>query len=173
MLPIELDHKVLSTIPIPTDKSINRVFQTLQTILSQAVIPYFRNDRGVSLVQLADLRQSIFFRRMEDEENRVAMPTLLLRQGRSWTILIHEKLFDYLAFVLSFRPEFRGPDGDREERRMLKFSEFLLRHHFEHLVFPNASELDIIRSDIEFATVWRKKDPKGYQAFREVTEQSP
>ena len=168
MLPIELDHKVLSTIPIPTDKSINRVFQTLQTILSQAVIPYFRNERGVSLVQLADLRQSIFFRRLEDEENRVAMPTLLLRQGRSWTILIHEKLFDYLAFVLSFRPEFRGPDGDREERRMLKFSEFLLRHHFEHLVFPNASELDIIRSDIEFATVWRKKDPKGYQAFREV-----
>ncbi|MGA2227973.1 MAG: S16 family serine protease, partial [Syntrophobacteraceae bacterium] len=167
MLPMELDHKVLSAIPIPTDKSINRVFQTLQTILSQAIIPYFRNDRGVSLVQLADLRQSIFLRRMEDEENRVAVPTLLLRQGRSWTILIHEKLFDYLAFVLSFRPEFRGPDGDREERRMLKFSEFFLRHHFEHLVFPNASELDIIRSDIEFAMAWRKKDPKGYQAFRE------
>ncbi len=167
MLPMELDHKVLSAIPIPTDKSINRVFQTLQTILSQAIIPYFRNDRGVSLVQLADLRQSIFLRRMEDEENKVSIPTLLLRQGRSWTILIHEKLFDYLAFVLSFRPEFRGPDGDREERRMLKFSEFFLRHHFEHLVFPNASELDIIRSDIEFAAAWRKKDPKGYQAFRE------
>ena len=143
MLPIELDHKVLSTIPIPTDKSINRVFQTLQTILSQAVIPYFRNDRGVSLVQLADLRQSIFFRRLEDEENRVAMPTLLLRQGRSWTILIHEKLFDYLAFVLSFRPEFRGPDGEREERRMLKFSEFLLRHHFEHLVSPTQASLTL------------------------------
>ncbi|MGA2400682.1 MAG: S16 family serine protease [Syntrophobacteraceae bacterium] len=168
MLPFELDHKVLSTIPIPADKSINKVFQTLQVVLSQTVIPYFRNERGVSLVQLADLRQSIFFRRMEDEEHKVALPTLLLRQGQNYTILIHEKLFDYMASILSSRPEFRGPDGDREERRMLKFSEFLLRHHFEHLVFPNASELDVIRSDIEFAEGWRQKDPKGYQAFMEV-----
>ena len=76
MLPVELDHKIPNSISIPSDKSINRVFQTLQTILSQTVIPYFRNDRGVSLVQLADLRQSIFFRRLEDEENRVALPTL-------------------------------------------------------------------------------------------------
>ena len=43
-----------------------------------------------------------------------------------------------------------------------------MRHHLEHLVFPNASELDIIRSDIDFAAAWRKKDPKGYQAFREL-----
>ncbi len=55
-----------------------------------------------------------------------------------------------------------------EERGMLKFSEFLLRHHFEHLVFPNASELDVIRSDIDFAAGWGQKDPKGYQAFLEV-----
>ncbi len=168
MLPVELDHEVLNHNPTPTDKSINRVFQTLQTVLSQTVIPYFRNDKGVSLAQLADLRQSIFFRRMEDEGKRVALPTLLLRQGQSWTILIHEKLFDYMALVFSFRPEFRGPEGDREERRILKFAEFFLRHHFEHLVFPNASELDVIRSDIEFAAVCRKKDPKGYQAFMEV-----
>ncbi len=51
---------------------------------------------------------------------------------------------------------------------MLKFSEFLLRHHLEHLVFPNATELDVIRSDIDFAAELRKKDPKGYQALREM-----
>ena len=168
MLPIELDHKVLDTVPVPAFKSINRVFQTLQTILSQNTIPYFRNDRGVSLVQLADLRQSIVFRRMEDEGNKILLPTLLLRQKRSWTILIHENLLDYLAHILSFRSEFREPAGAVEEPGMLKFSEFLLRHHFEHLVFPNASELDVIRSDIEFAAGWGKKDPKGYQAFVEV-----
>ncbi len=104
MLPVELDHKVLNTVPVPAHQSINRVFQTLQTILSQTIIPYFRNERGVSLVQLADLRQSIVFRRMEDEENRIALPTLLLRQKQNWTILIHEKLFDYLAHVLSLSP---------------------------------------------------------------------
>ena len=168
MLPIELDHKVLNSVPVPAYKSINRVFETFQTILSQNTIPYFRNDRGVSLVQLADLRQSIIFRRMEDEENKILLPTLLLRQKRSWTILIHENLLDYLAHILSYRPEFKEPAGALKERGMLKFSEFLLRHHFEHLVFPNASEFDVIRSDIEFAATWGKRDPKGYQAFLEV-----
>ncbi|MGC9965485.1 MAG: S16 family serine protease [Syntrophobacteraceae bacterium] len=168
MLPIEVDHKVPGTIPVPTDKAINRVFDTLQTILSQTVTPYFRNNRGVSLVQLADLRQSTVFRRMEDQGKSISLPTILLRQGQKWTILIHERLFDYLAFTLPPRPEFSGPNGGREEQRVLKFSEFLLRHHFEHLVFPNATESDVIRSDIEFAADWKIKDPKGYQAFREV-----
>ena len=127
MLTIELDHNVPNTMPIPTDKSMHRVFLKLETLLSHTIIPYFRNDRGVSLVQLADLRQSIFLRRMEDEGNKVVLPTLLLRQGRRLAILIHEKLFDCLASVLSSGPEFRGPDGDREERGLLKFSEFLLR----------------------------------------------
>ncbi|HIJ76605.1 MAG TPA: AAA family ATPase [Deltaproteobacteria bacterium] len=168
MLPIELDHKVLKTVPVPAYKSMDRVFQTLQTILSQNIIPYFRNDRGVSLVQLADLRQSTVFRRMEDEGNKISLPTLLVRQKRSWTILIHERLLDYLAHILSFRSEFKEPAGALKERGMLKFFEFLLRHHFEHLVFPNESELDVIRSDIEFAAGWGKKDPKDYQAFLEV-----
>ncbi len=125
----------------------------------------FRNDRGVSLVQLADLRQSIVFRRMEDEGNKISLPTLLLRQKRSWTILIHERLLDYMAHVLAFRSEFKEPAGAVKERGMLKFFELLLRHHFEHLVFPGTSELDVIRSDIEFAAAWGKKDPKDYQAF--------
>ncbi len=168
MLPIELDHKILSTVPAPAYKYINSVFQAFQTILSQNIIPYFRNDRGVSLVQLADLRQSIVFSRMEDEENKILLPTLLLRQKRSWTILIHENLLDYLAHILSYRAEFKEPAGAMKERGMLKFSEFLLRHHFEHLVFPNSNEFDVIRSDIEFAATWGKKDPKGYHAFLEV-----
>ena len=165
MLPIELDHKVLSTVPAPAYKYINSVFQAFQTILSQNIIPYFRNDRGVSLVQLADLRQSIVFSRMEDEENKILLPTLLLRQKRSWTILIHENLLDYLAHILSYRAGVQRAAGAMKERGMLKFSEFLLRHHFEHLVFPNSNELDVIRSDIEFAATWGKKTRKVIMRF--------
>ncbi len=117
MLPIELDHKILSTVPAPAYKYINSVFQAFQTILSQNIIPYFRNDRGVSLVQLADLRQSIVFSRMEDEENKILLPTLLLRQKRSWTILIHENLLDYLAHILSYRAEFKEPARGNERAR--------------------------------------------------------
>ena len=168
MLPIELDHKVHDTLPVPTDKSGNKVLETLQTIMSQNITPYFRNDKGVSLVQLADLRQSIFFRRLEDTGNSIHLPALMLRQGQKWAFLIHERLFDYLAFILPVRGEFKGTNGEKEERKGLKFSEFLLRHHLEHLIFPNATELDVVRSDIEFAAGWRKKDPKSYQALREV-----
>jgi len=168
MLPIELDHKAFNVMPAPEYRSASRVIQTLQGIVNQTVVPYFKTGRGVSLVQLADLRQSVAFRRMEDEGNRISMPTLLLRQKQGWTILIHEKLFDYLARIFSFHPELSQSAGEVEERKMLKFCEFFLRHHFEHLIFSNESELDVIRSDIMFAAGWAKDDPKGYQAFVEV-----
>lgn len=167
MLPIELDHSVLNTLPLPADKAVNRVFQTLQNILSQNTIPYFRNSKGVSLLQLSNLRQSIFFRRMEDEDNRIALPTILIQHRQNWTILIHERLFDYLAFVLPVRPEIASSGGRSEERKVLVFAEFFLRHHFEHLVFPEKSELDVVRSDIEFAMEWRRKDQSAYHSLRE------
>lgn len=102
MLPLELNHNFLRTTNVPESKWMNRVLQTLQTIVSQKIIPYFRNYRGVSLEQLTELRQTIVFRRMEDEANRIMFPTLLLRQKRISIIFIHEKLFDHLAYV--FRP---------------------------------------------------------------------
>ena len=43
-----------------------------------------------------------------------------------------------------------------------------MRHHFEHLVFPNADELEVIHTDIEFAAGLEKNDPRGYQTFLEV-----
>ncbi len=168
MLPIELDHTVLNTLPIPTDKAINRVFQTLQIILSQHTIPYFRNERGVSLTQLSSLRQNVYFRRMEDEDNRIPLPTLLVRHRQSWTVLIHERLFDYIAFLVPAQPSFTYAGGTAEERKILKFTEFFLRHHFEHLLFPDKTELDVIRSDIDFAMRWREKDPASYRMLREV-----
>jgi hypothetical protein len=120
------------------------------------------------LYSLQTFVSRLFSAAWRDEGNKISLPTLLVRQKRSWTILIHEGLLDYLANILSFRSEFKEPAGAAKERGMLKFFEFLLRHHFEHLVFPNASELDVIRSDIEFAAGWGKKDPKDYQAFLEV-----
>ena len=125
MVPVELDHTVLNKAPAPEYKSINRVIQTLKTILSQKIIPYFKNERGVSLLQLADLRQAVVFRRMEDEENRIFLPSLLLRQKQGWAILIHQRLFDHLAHVFSVRSEFetigRSP-GRRRVAQILRVS---------------------------------------------------
>lgn len=166
VLPILLDHKVLNSLPIPNDKAISRVFQTFQTIVGQKTIPFFRNHRGVNLVQLSNIRQNLFFRRMEDEEHRVGLLTLLVRSQQSWTVLIHERIFDYLAFVLPARP---GPElgsGISEERKMTAFSEFFLRHHFEHILFPDKSEVEVVRSDIDFARGLSIGDPKTYAALR-------
>jgi ATP-dependent Lon protease len=165
MLPFELDHKVLSVVPIPEYRSVNRAIQTLQNILSQNIVTYFKIERGVSLLQLTNLRQAVVFRRMEDEGNRILLPTLLLRQKKGWAVLIHQRLLNIMAYVFSLRSELEEPGEATGELGMLKFCEFLLRHHFEHLVFPNAGELDVIRSDIEFVGGWEKNRPKDYHAF--------
>lgn len=166
MLPIEIHHKVLDSLPLPTDKAISGTFQTLHTILSQKTIPYFRDDRGANLLRLSTLRQSMFFRRMEDEENKIGLATLMVRNRQNRTILIHERFFDYLAFVLPIQSDFAHPSRSAEERKLLAFCEFFLRHHFEHLVFPEKTEAGVIRSDIDFALDWSKKDPRAYHALR-------
>jgi ATP-dependent Lon protease len=168
MLPFELDHKALNVTRVPDSKSTAQVLHILQNILSQNVLPRFKGNRSVSLLQLADLRRSTTLRRMEDEDSRISLPTLLLRQKQGGIILIHEKLFDHLAQVFSFRSERSQSVGTDHERGMLKFCEFLLRHHFEHLVFPDESDLDVVRSDLKFVKEWTKTDPKGYLAFMEV-----
>ncbi len=167
MIPILLDHKILKNLPAPNDKTISRVFQAFQTIVGQKTIPFFRNNRGVNLVQLANIRQTLFFRRIEDAENRIGFPSLLVRTQQTWTILIHEKFFDYLAFVLPVRPGLELLGGRiNEERKMMAFTEFFLRHQFEHILFPDKSEAEVIRSDIEFARGLAESDSKTYTSLR-------
>ncbi len=166
MLPILLDHKILSNLPLPTDKAVNRVFHTFQAIIGQQTIPYFRNSRGIDLNQLSILRQNLSFRRMDDEENRIALSSLLVRSKQNWTVLIHEKLFDYLASILGSRPGLSLSSTLAEERKMMVFSEFLLRHVFEHLLFPKEDEYEVVRSDIAFAMELSQKDPDRYEVLR-------
>lgn len=109
MLPVELDAETLSDFPVSEHRSLNMAFQALQTLLGQNVLSHFRNDRGVSLAQLVELRRSVVFRRLEDEANRIALPALLLRQKQGWSVLVHERLIDRLARALSARPNSRRP----------------------------------------------------------------
>ncbi|MCL5405931.1 MAG: AAA family ATPase [Deltaproteobacteria bacterium] len=170
MLPVELDRENLNDVPVSEHRSLNMAFQAIQAIVSQNVLSYFTNNRGVSLAQLVALRRSVVFRRLEDEANRTGLPTLLLRQKQGWNILIHERLIDRLARILSVRPQFPVAPAAGEERRVVKFCEFFLRHHFEHLIFPDASELDVIGSDIDFASVRAKRDPQAYATLLGMLE---
>ncbi len=165
MLSIELDGETLNDFPIPEHRALNMALQTLQTLLGQNVLSYFRSDRGVSLAQIVELRRAVVFRRMEDEAGRIGLPALLLRQKQGWSILIHERLLDRLAHVLSAHPYYTAQE---EQLKLLKLCEFLIRHHFEHLISPNASELEVIQTDIEFALVRAKREPQGYEALLEM-----
>lgn len=168
MLPVELDHKKLNSFPFPTDKAVSKVFQVLEAVLSQKTFPYYRDRRGASPARLSEIRQSLSFRRMEDEDSRIGMATLLVSKRRNWMLLIHERLFDYLALILSGQPEIAFTAGTQEEQKTLVFCRFLLRHYCEHLLFPEKTEAEVIRSDLDFAADLRGNEPESYRGLREI-----
>ncbi len=145
-------------------------FQAVETMLAGGILSYFENDRNVDVAHLLALRRSVVFRRLEDETKRIGLPTLLVRQDRDWNILIHGRLIDSLALLLADRPELSLSEVSGEERKILKFCEFFLRHHFEQLLFPDASELEAIGSDSDFALGLEQREPKGYADLLEMLD---
>jgi ATP-dependent Lon protease len=168
MLSVALDSEIPDDVPVSENRSLHMALQAMQTILGQSVLSHFRNERGVSLARLIELRRSVVIRRLEDEANGIALPTLLLRQKQGWSLLVHERLIDRLAHILSTGPEPSAALASEEGRKISKLCEFLLRHQFEHLVFPEATELDVIGSDIDFALVRAKRAPQAYAGLLEM-----
>ncbi|MDR3567277.1 MAG: AAA family ATPase [Syntrophobacteraceae bacterium] len=171
MLSIELDSETThDDVPVSGKRSLNMALQTMQTILGQNVLSYFRKERGVSLAQLVELRRLVVFRGWEDEQNTIALPTLLLRQKKGWSLLVHERLIERLARIFSASPEPAEALASGEGQKMFKLFEFFLRHHFEHLVFPETKEQDVIGADIGFALARAKRDPQAHAALLEALE---
>jgi endopeptidase La len=166
MFPMEIDHQMLDGLPPPTDKGAGRVFDSLQAVLSQRIVPYFQNYRGTDANDLASVSQNLFLRRLEDEDGKIRLASLLVRASRSSTVLIHERLFDHMAFVLPPDPEPGTGNEAQKERQLLAFAEFMLRHQFEHLLHPEADEEEVILSDARFAMDLRRRDPTAYLALR-------
>jgi ATP-dependent Lon protease len=163
---MEFDYHMLSNLPIPAEHNVKRVLEVLQSIINQRIVPYFRNKRGADLIQLARIKQSLALERWEDDSNQARLVSLVVRSSGGWTIRIHERVFDYMAFVIPLKPEYVLADGNMDERRMLAFAEFMLRHNVEHLLHPERREQEIISSDIDFAMGWRKNDPTSYHMLR-------
>jgi ATP-dependent Lon protease len=162
MLPMAFNRKVLETLFTHDGEAFQRVLRILQTVLMKRVVPYFKR-RGTDATLLARGAESTSIQRLEDEEDRISLISLLLRERNQWTITIHERVFDYLAFVIPGDPESRLGGGPAEESKMLAFSEFLLRHQVEHILFPEKQERDVIRADVAFAVDRRTSDPTYYK----------
>jgi ATP-dependent Lon protease len=145
-------------------------FETLQSVLDHEVLPYFRDQRGVSLGDLVEVRRSIALGRLQDDQNRIGLPSLLIAQKNGPQILIHEKLIDRLARILSLPQDSSLSRTAAEKERIVKFCEFFLRRHFEHLLFPQATEIEVIGSDIDYFSGWARREASGCGVFIEAFE---
>lgn len=163
MLPMEFDSQILNSLPLPNEHAFRRVLELLQSLVAQKLVPYFRLKRGTDLIHLGRVKQNLTFQRLDDDNGNVRLVSVLSKTGSGWNVHLHERIFDYLAFVTPLTPDGGLTEGNAEERKMHTFMEFLLRHNIEHMLYPERKERDIIFSDIEFAMNWRREDPTAYR----------
>ncbi len=166
MFPMEFDHKVLDSLPMPEEEDIRRVVQILKAIASARILPYFRKKRVTDATLTARLLSRLSLERLEDEDNRIPLVSLISPKEGQRSILLHERVFDYLAFVIPSNPDSRLGGKSMEEAKMLAFTEFVLRHQIEHLLYPQRMETEIIGSDVVFAMEKRDNDPTFYRMLR-------
>ena len=168
MFPMTFDHKTLETLPVPDPDRIQQVLKILKTIAVGRVMPYFKNKRGTDPTVIARLAERLVLHRLEDEESRIPIVSLTVRKDEEWIIDIHERIFDYIAFVMPSDPEARLGGRSAEEGKILAFTEFVLRHQVEHILYSAESEREVIRSDLAFARERRSADPTYYTMLRKV-----
>ena len=166
MFPMEFDYRILATLPLPNDERIKIVIQLLRAIVIHRILPYFRNKRGTDSFRLGHVPEQLTLIRLEDENNRIRTVSTISHTDKGWTIKIHERIFDYLSFVIPSDPESRLGDGTREEKKVLAFAEFFLRHEVEHMLYPERKEREVIQADVDFAQDCRLSDPTFYRMLR-------
>jgi len=168
MFPLRIDHSALDSLPLPSQAGIRRVLDTLKDLVEERITTYFRRRHLADATLVSRVQQNLSIQRFEDEGNHVALPTLSVVEEESRTIKIHERIFDYLAFVF---PKKGGAGGSNiEDRRIKAFCEFLLRHELEHILYPEKTEQDVIRSDVIFAMDWHQNDPTSYRLLQEALD---
>ncbi len=168
MFPMEFEHRVLESLPLPDEESIKQVLRILKTIAIGRVMPYFRNKRGTDPTLISRISERFTIKRLEDEGNRIRFTSLAFKTDTQWIIHIHERIFDYFSFVMPSDPESRLGGKTSEEGKILAFAEFLLRHEIEHMLYPQESEREVIRSDVVYAMDRRTNDPTFYSMLRKV-----
>lgn len=168
MFPLEFAHSVLDSLPVPVKEDVERVTQVIKSIIVRRVVPHFKKKRGTDPILASRVEQGVMAERLEDNENRVRAVDLVIRGEEGWSINLHERVFDYLAFVIPSHLQSTSTDCPADARKMLAFTEFMIRHEIQHILYPDSSENEVIVSDAEFAMDQRANDPTFYRALREA-----
>jgi len=165
MIPIEFDHTLLDTLPLLSEEVRGRVVGILKAIVTRRVMPHFRKGRGTDPIVIARISDNLSIQRLEDEKNRIRTVSILVKKDERWELKIHERVFDYFAFLIPKDAESRVGGGGPEEANILAFAEFMLRYQIEHLLYPLKTAVDLAESAIAFAMEQRDNDPTFYKAL--------
>lgn len=165
MIPIEFDHTLLDGLPLPGEEVQRRVVGVLKAIVGRRVMPHFRKIHGTDATVTARISDNLSIRRLEDEKNRVRTVGVLFRREGQWVLSIHERIFDYLAFIMPTDAESRLGGSTPAEANILAFAEFMLRHQIEHMIYPMKTGFELVESDVAFAMKQRGDDPTFYKAL--------
>ncbi len=168
MLPIHFDDRAVADLPLPDGDTAHRVTELLLAMVSRRVLPYFRKRKMVDAVRLSRVQEQFQVVRLEDPDHRIRMLSVLEHPAGRWTLHLHERLFDYLAFVLPSDPDQRLGDALPEPRKALAFAELLLRHEVEHVLYPGREEREAVLGDLEFMLDRRDVDPTFFKTLLEA-----
>jgi ATP-dependent Lon protease len=168
MFPVEFDYQALNSLPVPAEAARKSIVNTLESIVARPIMTYFRQKRGTDPIHFARMKEGLAIHRLDDEGDRIRHVSLIVRSDDGWSIKIHERIFDFMSFVIPVKPETRMESVAMEERKILAFAEFLLRHQVDHALYPHRKEREVIESDLEFAMHKRAVDPTFYRMLRKA-----
>lgn len=161
MLPLGIEPRVLASLAVPTADELQRVQKIWRATITARVVPYWRRREQHDAAQLERLAHELVLERYEDGAQQSRPCGLLLRIDGRWRLQVHERLLDYWATVF-------GTQGDasREQRQALGVMELMLRHGFEHMLYPKRPQHEVIASDGRFAMQLRHAEPSHYRMLR-------
>jgi ATP-dependent Lon protease len=168
MLPLTIDRRVLSLLP-PMDAALEgRVLTVLRAIAERRVLPHFAACDDVGALQLARASERYRISRFEDASGKLELVSFVSRTDGKWTISLHERFFDYIAFGLPANPLQAFQPSTGEAAKVMALAEFVLRHEFDHIVRQGQAEAEILASDCRFINRRRDLDPKFYEHLMEA-----
>ncbi|MCU0233908.1 MAG: AAA family ATPase [Thermoanaerobaculales bacterium] len=163
MLPLSFDRRVLSSLP-PMDAALEgRVLTVLRAIVQRRVLPQLAALGGVDAVQLARAAERHRIARFEDPAGDVELVSFVTAEGGGFTIWLHERIFDYIAFGLPANPLQAFTPPTAEAAKVMALAELVLRHQLDHLVRPGRSEVEALAGDRAFVRDRRERDPGFFE----------
>jgi len=168
MIPLAYDPERLGGLPLPEPAVTTRIKDLLGALVARRILPYFRRRRLVDAGLVARVSERHAIVRLEDPQARVRTLTVLTHALEGWTLFLHERFFDYLAFMLPGDPDLRLSDVEPAQRQAFALAELLLRHELEHMLFPGAEEGAVVGADLEFLLDRRDHDPTYHHALRDA-----